>query len=167
MRSCRIVKEWLMPNGNLKVIATCPHCCQQREVRGDAVRKAKREGRALYCKPCRNKTRFSERPHPRKGTGVSSNPEAEYTRRSFYKAKRRCKLGKEHHPCYEGVEFRIASLQDLVDAIGFRPQDHTLDRINTNGHYEIENVRWATRAQQAQNRNPRGTWTQRQGEVVS
>lgn len=147
-----------MPNGNLKVTATCPHCNQKREARGDVVRKAEREGKLLYCKPCRNRLRFSEKPHPRKGTGVINDPDLEYTRRSFYKAKRRCKLGKKHHPCYEDVEFRIESLDELVAAIGYRPQGQTLDRIDTNGHYEIGNVRWATRKQQAQNRNPRGTW---------
>ena len=148
-----------MPNGNLKVTTTCPHCNQKREARGDVVRKAEREGRLLYCKPCRNYLRFAEKPHPRKGTGVINDAEMEYTRRSFYKAKRRCKLGKKHHPCYEDVEFKIKSLEDLVAAIGIRPQNQTLDRIDTNGHYEIGNIRWATRKQQAENGNPRGTWT--------
>jgi hypothetical protein len=102
---------------------------------------------------------WSQKPHPKKGTGVINDPDLEYTRRSFYKAKRRCKLGKEHHLCYEGIEFKIASLAELVAAIGLRPKNQTLDRIDTNGDYEIGNVRWATRKQQAQNRNLRGTWT--------
>jgi hypothetical protein len=148
-----------MPNGNLKVKTICPQCKIKREVRGDVVRKAEREGKLLHCRPCKAKLQWSQKPHPKKGTGVINDPDLEYTRRSFYKAKRRCKLGKEHHLCYEGVEFKIASLAELVAAIGLRPKNQTLDRIDTNGNYEIGNVRWATRKQQAQNRNLRGTWT--------
>jgi hypothetical protein len=34
----------------------------------------------------------------------------------------------------------------------------TLDRIDTLGHYEPNNVRWATVLQQAQNRMPKNYW---------
>ena len=67
-------------------------------------------------------------------------------------------MGKEHHPCYEGIEFRFASLQEFVDCVGIRPKGMTLDRIDTLGHYEPNNVRWATVLQQAQNRMPRNYW---------
>lgn len=94
----------------------------------------------------------------KRGTGVKNNKELEYTRRSYYKAKRRSKIGVKHHVCYSDVQFRFASLQELVDEIGLRPQGYTLDRINTLGHYEPGNVRWATISQQASNRMPRGYW---------
>lgn len=147
-----------MANGNLSVETQCPNCSVVRLARGDVVRKAERLGKQLFCKPCRNQLRFKENPHPRSGTGVKNNEQLEYTRRSFYKAKRRCKLGTAHHPCYAAVEFRISSLQELVDAIGLRPNGSTLDRVDTLGHYEIGNVRWATVAEQAANRMPRGYW---------
>jgi hypothetical protein len=50
-----------------------------------------------------------------------------------------------------GVEFRFKNLQELKDEIGDRPDGYSLDRINTNGHYEKGNVRWATQKQQARN----------------
>lgn len=36
--------------------------------------------------------------------------------------------------------------------LGSRPEGHVLSRINKNGHYKPENLRWATKSEQAQNR---------------
>lgn len=53
-----------------------------------------------------------------------------------------------------GIEFRFDSFKQFILHIGKKPDPHlTLDRIDTNGHYEIGNVRWATPAQQVQNSN--------------
>jgi len=122
------------------------------------VRKAQREGRELFCKPCRNQERFEFSPHPKKGSGVCSDKEKLYARSSFYKAKRRCKLGETHHPAYKGIEFRFNSFDDFYKELGARPEGYSLDRINTLGHYEPGNVRWASAKQQAQNRMPKGYW---------
>lgn len=147
-----------MPNGNLSDVVTCPNCNETRLVRRDVISRVTKAGKPLICKPCHNRIRFDEKDHPRKGTGVRNDKELYYTSSSYYKAKQRCKLGAKHHPCYEGVEFKFKSLQELVDCIGIRPRGMTLDRIDTLGHYEPNNVRWATVLQQAQNRMPRNYW---------
>lgn len=42
---------------------------------------------------------------------------------------------------------------DIENSIGNRPSaDHSLDRINVNGGYFIDNLRWATRKEQMENR---------------
>ena len=142
-------------SGNLKYETTCTNCNNTRLARGDVIKRAEKEGRPLYCKPCSNKLFHGS---PRKGTGVKNNPDLEYTRRSYYKAKRRVKLGAKHHQCYASVLFKFKNLQELIDCIGLRPQGMTLDRIDPLGHYEAGNVRWATVAEQTANRLPRNYW---------
>ena len=147
-----------MPNGNLKHSVQCPNCGDFRLVRSDVLRLVKNKGAPLICKPCHNRIRFAEKPHPLKGTGVKNNENLLRTRSSYYKAKYRCKVGKKHHACYEKVLFKFNSLQELIDCIGIRPVGCSIDRIDPLGHYEAGNVRWATFQQQTENRLPRNYW---------
>lgn len=147
-----------MPNGLLKYEVQCPICKEKRMVRSDVLKKLQRDEKPLICKACHNRIRFNGRDHPRKGTGVKNDPALARTRSSYFKAKQRCRMGDKHHACYEAVEFRFSSLQQLIDCIGVRPDGKTLDRIDPLGHYEPSNVRWATIAEQAANRLPRGYW---------
>lgn len=85
--------------------------------------------------------------------GLSKDPI--YT--SHREAKRRCEDAK--HPDYanyggRGIKYLFSSVVDLRAAVGDRPEHHTLDRINTDGNYEVGNVRWATPKEQANNRRP-------------
>jgi hypothetical protein len=52
-----------------------------------------------------------------------------------------------------GIECRFTSFEQFLAEIGPRPSPrHSVDRINTNGHYEPGNVRWELPKQQNRNR---------------
>ena len=74
---------------------------------------------------------------------------------SFQQAIGRCNNpnNKDYkHYGGRGIRFKFQSWHDLVGCIGERPPGTSLDRVDTNGHYEPGNVRWATPKQQAVNR---------------
>ena len=54
-----------------------------------------------------------------------------------------------------GIEFRFQSVpkmaQWIIDNLGTRPIGFSLDRIDNNGHYEMGNLRWASRSLQRKN----------------
>ena len=102
--------------------------------------------------------RFEEKHHPRKGTGIKNDPNKFPAYKSFERAKRRCRQGSKHHPAYEAVEFRFESFDQFFEELGPRPDGCSIDRIDTLGHYEPGNVRWATVLEQAANRMPRNYW---------
>ncbi len=71
-------------------------------------------------------------------------------------AKRRC--NNPHEKGYKdygerGIEFRYQSFEEFLADVGRRPSPaHSIDRIDTNGHYEPKNVKWSTTEEQNQNR---------------
>jgi hypothetical protein len=62
--------------------------------------------------------------------------------------------GNYHRYGGKGIEFRFDSFEDFLNEVGYKPTPkHTLDRIDSSGHYERGNVRWATMKEQANNRH--------------
>lgn len=76
--------------------------------------------------------------------------------RSYHAAKQRCRNKRSTHYAYyggRGIQFKFKDFEQFYSCIGSKPtKKHTLDRINTNGHYAPDNVRWATRSEQVKNR---------------
>jgi hypothetical protein len=53
-----------------------------------------------------------------------------------------------------GIECRFTSFEQFLDDIGRRPSSrHSVDRIDTNGHYEPGNVSWELPKAQARNKS--------------
>lgn len=52
-----------------------------------------------------------------------------------------------------GIEFRFNSFAEFFAEIKTRPSSqHSLERKNNNGHYEVGNVKWATKIEQGENK---------------
>jgi len=75
---------------------------------------------------------------------------------SFATCKARCtNPNNEDYARYggRGVEFRFASFDQFYKELGRRPAGKSVDRIDSNKHYEPGNVRWATAREQSRNRD--------------
>ena len=77
---------------------------------------------------------------------------------AYRHAKSRCQNPK--HKQWDdyggrGIEFRFTCFGEFFLELGFRPgPEYSLDRKDNNGHYELGNVRWATKAEQNANQRP-------------
>lgn len=79
---------------------------------------------------------------------------AEY--KAFHRAKERCNNPNNiRYARYggRGIEFRFQSINEFIQSIGRQPSpQHSINRINNDGHYEPGNVEWATPKRQAANK---------------
>jgi hypothetical protein len=79
---------------------------------------------------------------------------------AFNSAKARCNNPRKREWKWyggRGVKFLFTNFAEFLESAGRRPSpQHSIDRINNNGHYEVGNVHWATSREQALNRNPKG-----------
>jgi hypothetical protein len=88
--------------------------------------------------------------------------ECYYIARLWQGIKQRCYNPNE--PGYkwygaEGIEMYKPWINDrqlfkkwILDNLGHRPEGHSIDRINVNGNYEPDNLRWADKKTQARNK---------------
>ncbi len=79
---------------------------------------------------------------------------AEYA--AYLNAKTRCNNpNRVQYKDYggRGIEFRFNSFEDFFAEVGRKPPQHSIERIDNNGHYEKGNVKWATKKQQARNQS--------------
>ena len=80
---------------------------------------------------------------------------------AWNQARWRCENPKHHAYRYyggRGIEVRCTFAELLAD-IGRCPPGLSLDRIDTRGHYEVGNLRWATWKEQGLNRRVARHWT--------
>lgn len=79
--------------------------------------------------------------------------------RSFEAMKKRCNNPNDsHYKNYgaRGIKVLINSWQEIITTIGPKPgKEYSIDRIDNNGNYTLNNIRWATMKQQSNNRRKR------------
>jgi hypothetical protein len=74
---------------------------------------------------------------------------------SYKSAKSRCENpNNPYYRCYgaRGIKFCFKDFFEFLNCVGKKPdKTYTIDRINVNGDYSPENIRWSTPKQQARN----------------
>jgi hypothetical protein len=75
---------------------------------------------------------------------------------AYHRAKTRCR--NPHVDAFKyygarGIKFRFKTFREFLNEVGRKPSpEYVLDRIDNDGHYEIGNVKWATKSESSKNR---------------
>lgn len=86
---------------------------------------------------------------------MSTKKELQQLRWIYYDAKYRCQNPK--HKRYKdyggrGIEFCFTSFEEFLACLGPRPFNYELDRIDNDGSYDWDNVRWVDFSTQQKNK---------------
>lgn len=133
------------PRGHPRWACAC-ECGQQTTAYAFQLKSRKR----LQSCGCAVKSR---KPRPPKAERVTDIPEY----RIWNGIMQRCHNPKrDNYPWYGGRGIRVCErwhdFRKFLEDIGARPSlQHTIDRIDSDGHYEPSNCRWATKDQQSSN----------------
>lgn len=106
---------------------------------------------------CLLKEELKKNPH-KLSHGHTKGHKTSPTYYSWLCMKKRCLDPKhKYYKNYGGRGITICkrwldSFNNFLEDMGERPVKHTIDRINTNGNYDVANCRWATMKQQQNNR---------------
>lgn len=125
---------------------SCRVCAGKKRARRD-----KRLNRVLFFERCRKGGDARAKTVQSKYT-----PEELIISRIVSGAKKRCNNGSKNYGG-RGIKFLFESVEIatrwVVAEIGLRPTaQHSIDRVDNNGHYERGNLRWATPSEQVRNR---------------
>lgn len=149
---------------------TCTKCGTTKPLDEFHVNRAGPDGRRPDCRECRNAYTLAlmRRKRAQKYQGyehrmVTTYPGIYRSLSAHKSLSTNPNVPQYHNYGGRGIEYRFAgTFEDgcklVVETLGHRPtKKHSLDRIDVDGHFEINNLRWATRRQQADNRRPRPT----------
>ena len=113
-----------------------------------------RSGNTISCgcmRKAASKLKVQALPHINITHGMSNS--REYS--SYHSAQQRCNNpNNDRWLDYggRGIQFRFKTFEDFFKELGPRPLRTSLDRVDSNGHYERGNVIWSTAKEQIQNR---------------
>lgn len=106
-----------------------------------------RNGNTQSC-GCLRRERISAR---RTSHGASKTTEYKSYNTAWHRCNSPNMTGYQYYGG-RGIEFRFTSFEEFVSHVGLKPTpDHSVDRINSDGHYEIGNVKWSTKKEQSLN----------------
>lgn len=75
--------------------------------------------------------------------------------RIYCNVKYRCNTSTAHNYLEyggRGIQCMFKSFEEFLQELGPRPTiKHSIERLDNNGHYEVGNVKWATRTEQRNN----------------